>query len=417
MTDSSPNGPAVAGAHLVVIGAGGNIGSHLVPLLARTQGVGRLTLIDRDRYEAANLVSQDAGARDVGHTKVSVQARRARCANSALRVDAVHAPVEQLPLGALRGDLILTCLDSRAARQYVNEASRRLGIPWIDAGVMADLWLARVSVYSNAADTACMECAWSQSDYASLEQTFACGATNAVAATGAAASLGALAAAMQAIECQRLLTLVSDATRIECREIITAALHGRQWGTALRRQATCRLPDHKPWHIASLPFGSLALTLAQIASREGAGGSPHLLKVSVAGRRFALRVRCVECGEELPRARAIQDGGETSRPRCRRCGHAMHATAVDRVDALAIDALPRWLLARPLRRLGVRALDVMTLSTRDGERHLAIGPEPRSREMGRSTEANPDRRQPPEARRERRTSGDAGHSPIPSRRN
>ena len=99
--------------HLLVIGAGGNIGSHLVPLLARMPGVGRLTLIDRDYYEARNRVSQDIGDQDVGRAKVQVQAKRARRANTALRVVALHTPVELLPLGALRADMIVTCLDSR----------------------------------------------------------------------------------------------------------------------------------------------------------------------------------------------------------------------------------------------------------------------------------------------------------------
>ena len=44
---------------VTLIGAGGNIGSHLVPHLGRMPGVERITLVDRDIYEERNLFSQD----------------------------------------------------------------------------------------------------------------------------------------------------------------------------------------------------------------------------------------------------------------------------------------------------------------------------------------------------------------------
>ena len=49
-------------AHVIVIGVGA-IGSHLVPHLARSPRVSRVTLIDRDRYETANLGGQQIDVR------------------------------------------------------------------------------------------------------------------------------------------------------------------------------------------------------------------------------------------------------------------------------------------------------------------------------------------------------------------
>ena len=43
--------PTTRGKSVTVIGAGGNVGSHLTPHLVRTPGVGRVTLVDRDRYD------------------------------------------------------------------------------------------------------------------------------------------------------------------------------------------------------------------------------------------------------------------------------------------------------------------------------------------------------------------------------
>ncbi len=114
---------------IVVAGAGGNIGSHLTGSLARMPEVGRVVLIDRDVYEPRNVANQDIVPPDVGKPKVLVQARRLVEIRPNLEVSAIHAPLESLPLGAWRADLIVACLDSRAARQAVNERAWRLGVP------------------------------------------------------------------------------------------------------------------------------------------------------------------------------------------------------------------------------------------------------------------------------------------------
>jgi len=51
--------------------------------------VGGVTVIDKDVYEASNLLTQDITPRDVGRLKARVQARRLRRVNAALRVTAI----------------------------------------------------------------------------------------------------------------------------------------------------------------------------------------------------------------------------------------------------------------------------------------------------------------------------------------
>lgn len=107
----------VEGKSVVVIGLG-NIGGFAAGLLARQRGLRRLTLVDRDVYDESNLFSQDITAADVGHPKATVQAERLRRINPALCVEAVLDDIEHVPLGALRADVLVACLDSRRARQY-----------------------------------------------------------------------------------------------------------------------------------------------------------------------------------------------------------------------------------------------------------------------------------------------------------
>lgn len=67
----------MGGKSIVVAGAGGNIGSHFTPHLARMAEVGRVTLVDRDVYEPRNGRNQDIVVpRDVGKSKAVLQAQR-----------------------------------------------------------------------------------------------------------------------------------------------------------------------------------------------------------------------------------------------------------------------------------------------------------------------------------------------------
>ena len=66
--------PLVANAGTAIVIGLGNIGSHLVPHVARMAEVDRLTLIDFDVYGTANGRSQAIGVADVGRGKTEVQA-------------------------------------------------------------------------------------------------------------------------------------------------------------------------------------------------------------------------------------------------------------------------------------------------------------------------------------------------------
>jgi hypothetical protein len=166
----SPSG----GATVVVAGLG-NIGSFLAPLLARLPGVERVVLCDPDSYEAHQPSGQDIDARAVGRSKVEVQAERLHAIRPVLRVEAVAAPVETLPMGALLGAVVVSCLDSLAARLRLAARAWRVGSPFVDAAVGGgSSLLARTSVYLPEEGAACFECAMDPRDYAALEQVQPC---------------------------------------------------------------------------------------------------------------------------------------------------------------------------------------------------------------------------------------------------
>jgi hypothetical protein len=96
--------------------------------------------------------TQDIDKRDIGRPKADVQAPRLHRINGGLEVAALNIAVEDVPLGALRADVMLACLDSRRARLVVNQAAWRLGVPWINAGVDGSDLLVRIQTFLPALD-------------------------------------------------------------------------------------------------------------------------------------------------------------------------------------------------------------------------------------------------------------------------
>jgi molybdopterin/thiamine biosynthesis adenylyltransferase len=355
---------------MVVIGVGA-IGSFLLRHLARSRRVSRLTIVDRDRYDATNIAGQDIEARHVGEPKAVAQARRVRHAVPHLQVTALVAAVEDVPLGALQGSLIAACLDSRAARMTVNQAAWRLGVPWVDAGIDAGGLLARVRVYVPAPAAACLECGWDRRDYDALEQTYPCAAGATAAPTAAPSALGALAAAIQAIECDKLLAGDMSGALVG-REVLLDARFNTLLVTAYPRNPACRMPDHDGWRISPLGARHTDTTVGDALAVGGAlRGAAGGLSFGIAGQRFVTTLRCRACGVVRPCFK-LDRRVRSSPPRCRRCGQPVHPTGMDVDDMLPADGVPIDVRDRPLAALGVRARDVVTLRTPELDAHFLV---------------------------------------------
>ncbi len=162
-----------AGATVLVAGCG-NIGSHLISHVARMGAVSRLIVCDHDVYESRNLSGQELDATDVGRGKALVQAERARAIRPELDVLAFAEPLERVPFGHARGAILIGCLDSRAARQSLNQLAWRVNAPWIDAAVDGERLLARASVYVPGQASPCIECGWDFFDYSAIEAQTPC---------------------------------------------------------------------------------------------------------------------------------------------------------------------------------------------------------------------------------------------------
>ena len=376
---------------MTLVGAGGNIGSHLVPQLARLADLKRVVLIDMDAYESSNLMSQDIRPGDKGRRKAAVQARRLRRIRPELTVVAIDAPVETVPLGKLRSDVVLTALDSRRSRQHVNEAVWRLGALWIDAGVDAGKLLARISMFMPGPRQPCLECTWDDRDYAQLEQRYSCHpADHHQFSTNAPSALGALAAALTTLECRKLLGGERGPDLFGRHILVDAAHHGTDV-TAFRRNADCRLVDHSPWRIRRLDRAPSQLTIAEALELRVVDGD-GVAGIRVEGSSFVTRLTCSRCGkvERLLRSLVSLQAGAR---RCRCCGGALIAGAFDLLERLEAPHLTAWSSRRTLRSIGLRSGDVISVGTPDRESHYELANEPTRTAQLRSAVRGNDGRQ------------------------
>src|SRR5579862_6556470 len=277
------------GRHIVVAGAGGNIGSHLLPELARMPGIARLTLVDPDAYDSLNLKVQNIDTLDVGQSKVAAQAAKLRRINPDLSLATYEERIEDVPRGLLRSDLMVSCLDSKAARQNVNEIAFRLGIPWIDTGILGSQNLARVNGYAPAMDAPCLECPWGPDDYALVEQEYLCSSASGAAFPSMASSaLGALAASLAAIEIAKLL--VGDPDKLSAaRQVLLDVHHRAMVVTTGRRNPRC-LFDHLSWDIAPWHCRLDRTTVGDALTTIGS--------LQIAGHRFVSDLACPRCGRQ-----------------------------------------------------------------------------------------------------------------------
>ena len=119
-----------------VVGLGG-LGGTVIEILAR-MGVGRLTLIDGDRFEDSNLNRQLlSSSANLGRPKAEAASERVAQINPS--VDAtVHACylTEGNAAELLTGcDVVVDCLDNLRTRFEVEDACRRIGCPMVSAAV------------------------------------------------------------------------------------------------------------------------------------------------------------------------------------------------------------------------------------------------------------------------------------------
>jgi predicted RNA-binding Zn-ribbon protein involved in translation (DUF1610 family) len=283
--------------------------------------------------------------------------------------------VEDLPLGVMQVDAILSCVDSRTSRRYINQAAWHLGVPFVDGAVDGAGLLVRVNAYVPGVATPCLECSWDAEDYnaAVLDQPYPCQKEGAgPAATNAPAGLGRVVAGLMAIECQKLLAGEFDSL-LAGRQMMMDLRHHTHYVTNFNYQpGRCRF-DHEIWQVEQLADAPAQLTLGQAIHMATADSASAACALRIEGQRFAALQFCPACGHDEPMAARLAGRLSPAQRRCAACGQAMVVRGFDMREWLDIQSLNEQDLARPLAALGVEPCDVLSVRGPGGERHFLLG--------------------------------------------
>ncbi|MFC9294422.1 ThiF family adenylyltransferase [Streptomyces sp. NPDC057011] len=130
--------PTLADSHVLLVGVG-SVGSYLAEVLVRS-GVGRITLVDPDRVEPANLGRSMFDSRDIGRNKAKATARRLKRVNRRLRITVLKREVAALDNHSWQqrisdAHLVIAATDDNHAQQRLNHLAYFVGRPALFVGL------------------------------------------------------------------------------------------------------------------------------------------------------------------------------------------------------------------------------------------------------------------------------------------
>jgi len=166
----------ISSARVLIAGAGA-VGNETIKNLVLL-GFSNLLICDFDLIEDSNLSRTVLfGPNDIGKPKAQAAAERARAMalTPSPQIDWLHGDMtSMLGLGVFADvDIVLGCLDNVEARRFINLCCKRVGTPWIDAGING--LSGHVSVFAPDPDAVCYECILSAHQIAMARARYACG--------------------------------------------------------------------------------------------------------------------------------------------------------------------------------------------------------------------------------------------------
>lgn len=349
----------LVGSSLALVGAGtlgGSFSAHAAML-----GI-RQTIVDAGRVEPANLGAQGLPDACVGDGKAQVRGWQSKLMNSDCEVDAIEARIEDLGLARLDGsDLLVSPLDSRRSRLWVNDLSLRLGIPLLDLAVgnAEQGLIGSVAYYDPRIEgSACLACRISAGELAALSRegrgpgcaSWRDRSIPTTPDTLASSSLAAITSGfgmLWAIE-----ALCGRGESLAGRMLILGGMPPRLQLVRLDASRSC-VHDHRPY----LPLREVDDdTLGDVleAATDELRGLPDALVFP--GRTLVLGLHCTRCGCERGLVRVAQAFSDEE-VRCG-CGAEDEMVPLFLTGRLsAADALP--LAELDWRELGIPEADVV----------------------------------------------------------
>ncbi|OQY41546.1 MAG: molybdopterin biosynthesis protein MoeB [Fusobacteriia bacterium 4572_74] len=130
---------------VVILGLGG-LGGYAVEMLTRV-GVGKLILVDFDKFETTNLNRQIISTEDnLGLLKVEEAQKRVKSINPEIEVMAVNKRISSNNIDDIikEADVVVDALDSSVLKKIVERSCNKNNIPMVHGAIGG--WIAQVAV-------------------------------------------------------------------------------------------------------------------------------------------------------------------------------------------------------------------------------------------------------------------------------
>ncbi len=314
------------GSVFLVAGCGA-LGNEVLKNLALL-GAGRLIAADFDRIEEPNL-SRSVLFRpgDEGRLKVEAAAGRIRELSPRTEVVPVAGDVTaDVGLGIfLDADVVLSCVDNREARLFVNSACSKTGTPWIDGAIEEISGTVRVFA---PPEGACYECGFTEEDYRSLNARYSCaGLPSGSVAAGMVPTTPTVSSIIGGLMAQEAVKIVHGLDVRPSSAVMFSGLTNAFYTTVLQARDGClgheSIGDLRE---SNLTAGASVKDLLDFAG-AGAAESTLLLDRDV--------VESLSCGpcESSRRIMRLRKKVPDEESACERCGGRMVPEILTRVDS------------------------------------------------------------------------------------
>ncbi len=349
---------------LVGVGALGNeVLKNLVLL-----GIGRILVVDFDTIEPSNLTrSVLFRAQDRGRSKALVAAERCQELNPDSQVIPLNVNViSGVGLGLFRDvDVVISCLDNREARLWVNRCCWKVGTTWIDGGIEEISGTVRVFV---PPDGPCYECGMTEIDYQLINVRYSCPLLKREdVAAGRAPTTPTIASIVGGWQTQEAVKLLHGLPTAAGQALVYNGLTNQFYTTRLPIKPDCLSHEcyEDPREFPLSAANTTAQMLFDFLRLYDRRLTDNRLRL-VLDRDLVKGFRCEKCESWRDVLRPVQTV-MNSEAICSKCGE------VNRPELCHVVETGSELASRTLQQLGVPAYDILRVQSESEEWQILLG--------------------------------------------
>lgn len=351
----------ISAAKVLIVGAGA-LGNEVLKNLALV-GIGEITLIDFDTVQHSNL-SRSVLFRtgDAGQSKSAVAARMARDLNPECRINEVQGDIlTAIGLGVIREqDVVISCVDNREARLWINRMCWKVATPWVDGGIQEINGVAKIF---SPPDGPCYECGMTEKDYQLIQLRYSCPLLKQEdILQGKVPTAPTIASIIGGLQAQEVLKLIHRMPTEGGTALVFNGVANRFYSTRYPWRENCL--SHECYDpIISSPLSAQTSTVVELFEFVDSLGMGRANYIEL-DRDFVEQLDCRSCGvhvnvglprSDVPMTRAI----------CEQCGQPMKPKMISQVDRLDESG-------RLLCQVGIPKYDIVKVQAESGMQFIQL---------------------------------------------